>query len=468
MAKVYPVIMSGGIGSRLWPLSRRARPKQFAPLFDGQSLFQATVERVRTIQGFEDLIIVTGRDHARFVAQQLDALKVNAQIVLEPAGRESAPAIAAAAALIAQKDENAVAVVVASDHLIPDHDHFRRDCNRAVEIAETDRIVTLGIKPSHPSDAYGYIQPQQPDKPVSPVAKFVEKPNEVTAQTYLEQGFLWNSGNFIAKASTLVTAFAQLAPDVLGPVEAAVQAARITADGMLLGDAFVDAQKISMDYAIMEKTDQASVLRSTFEWSDLGAWDSLYTAADKDSQENAFTGDVMAFDSERCAVRSKDGTLTVLLGVSDINVVVDEDVVLVSAHSAAQRTKDVVAALQRDGRPEIEGASTDSGLEELSGWFQTWLATAAFPLWATAGFDYDLGIWRENLDQTGRPTNAPIRARVQGRQNTVFAIAGRQGWPGPWQDLLSRARLGAEQHFNLPTGDHTGLMRGEIFADGQP
>ncbi|MEO0546539.1 MAG: sugar phosphate nucleotidyltransferase [Pseudomonadota bacterium] len=463
---VYPVIMSGGIGSRLWPLSRQSRPKQFAPIFGGTSLFKNTVQRVAGLQGFRQLLVITGQSQAALVRKQLDELDIPATIILEPVGRESAPAVATAAAYLAQQDPDAIAVIVASDHHIPNVDHFHTDIARAVVDAEKGRIVTLGIAPDHPSSAYGYIKPADPDADVSAVSRFVEKPDPAVARGYLKEGYVWNSGNFIASATALLEEFQTRAPDVLAPVEAALSAAQKVPDGLLLGEAFSKARKISMDFAIMEHTDRASVLRSSMDWSDLGAWDSLYNAQDKDRDGNALVGDVLAVDSNDCSVRATDGRLTVLCDVEGLNVVVEDDVVLVSSLRGSQTIKQVVDRLASDKRSETDLPNLHLGLDDAYARLKSWFETAALPLWSIIGFDHELGLWRESLTLAGQPSSEPMRARVQGRQNTVFARGGLAGWRGPWQALLRHSAEGLANHYVLKEGRSAGLLRSLVSPDG--
>jgi len=459
--------MSGGIGSRLWPLSRQSRPKQFAPLFDGTSLFKDTVKRVVGLEGFRQLLVITGKSQAAIVRRQLDELDISATIILEPTGRESAPAVATAAVFLAQQDPDAVAVMVASDHHIPSVEHFQRDIGRAVAVAEEGRIVTLGIAPRHPSSAYGYIKPQSADADVSPVDRFVEKPDATVARRYLKEGYVWNSGNFIASASTLIKEFQTLAPDVLAPVQAALADATRVPDGLLLGAAFFDASKISMDFAIMEKTDRASVLRSSIDWSDLGAWDSLYDAQSKDRDGNVLVGDVLAVDSNNSQARVAYGKFAVLCDVDGINVVVEDDVVLVSSLSGSQAVKQVVDRLNAAGRAETDLPNLKLNLPQACTHLKSWFETAALPLWGSVGFDHDLDLWRESLTPEGYPSNENMRARVQGRQSTVFARAGAAGWQGPWRYLLKSITHGIAEHYTVKSGPNAGLLRALVDSTGR-
>ena len=250
---VYPVIICGGAGSRLWPSSRPSHPKQFITLTGTKTLFAQTVERVRNIKGLAQLVVVTGSAYARFVEDELAAFDIDAVTILEPEGRDSAPAIAAAVSHVTARDTDGVIVVVASDHHVPDAQAFRDDAERAIEAARTSGIVALGIRPREPSTAYGYIKPGHGANIVKPIDAFVEKPDYDTAIRYIQDGYLWNSGNFIATASTLRTALQDNEPAILTAVDTALRDSPVNARIRVLSAAFLDAPKISFDYAVMER-----------------------------------------------------------------------------------------------------------------------------------------------------------------------------------------------------------------------
>ncbi len=267
---IYPVILSGGAGTRLWPASRDHRPKQFLSLAGETSLFQETVARVAPLTGDNGrILVVAGRDHAASIAEQLG--EVAAVLLIEPAGRDSAPAMAAAAEWIARRDPDGVALFVASDHHIPDAAGFRASVIEGARAAAAGRIVTFGVRPSEPSSAYGYIQPEGPG--LAPVRRFVEKPDRQRAEAYVAEGYYWNSGNFVVRADVLLTELERFAPEVLRAARAALP----DDDGaaLTLTDAFNDAPRISIDYAVLEKSERVSVLPVEFGWSDLGAWDAV-------------------------------------------------------------------------------------------------------------------------------------------------------------------------------------------------
>ena len=279
---VYPVIMCGGSGTRLWPASRPSRPKQFIPLVGERSLFQETVERLHGIDDFAGLVIIAGEKHRKWILQQLPE-DLEATLILEPEGRDSAPAIAAAAVWGAAQHDDAVMAVVASDHYIPDTENFVSAINVASRGAlgegiHTGQIVTLGVVPSIPTSAYGYIRPtkssQNPGIPVS-VEAFVEKPDPPTAEKYVKEGYLWNSGNFVFPAQLMLTELQKFEPEIISFVEPAVHNGVQRGKTLKLTDQFRKAKKISIDYAVMENTDRAAVLPIDLQWSDLGAWDAV-------------------------------------------------------------------------------------------------------------------------------------------------------------------------------------------------
>ena len=461
---VYPVIMCGGSGTRLWPVSRPARPKQFAPLGLDGSLFEQTLARVAGIEGCERVVVVAGHGQREWVSRQLRALApsgVEASVILEPEGRDSAPAVAAAAHFVHGLDPDGVLVLVASDHHIPSAEAFHAAIAQAVATAREGRIVTLGIAPREASSAYGYIRPRDAAAPVSEVAEFREKPDAATAERYIAEGYLWNSGNFIARAATVLEELATHAPDVHDEVAAALAAGEARAAGLLLGPPFGTVRKVSVDYAVMEPTRCASVVRADLEWSDLGAWDAIHTLLPRDDAGNAAVGPVQLSDANGSLVFNMSGRLAVVHGVEGLNVVVDEDVVYVAPLARSQDVKGVVGRLKDGARAEIDLPRREVDLAGDAARLSRWLDAVALPLWWTHGFDHERGIWREELDGEARPTGRPIRARVQGRQTFVYADAGARGWAGPWRRAVEHGLAAIERY-----AGEDGLMRTLRDADG--
>ena len=460
---VYPVIMCGGAGTRLWPVSRPNRAKQFASIIGKESLFRATVERVLALNNFARLIIVAGQSHARTIKAQLGQQSAHCDIVLEPEGRDSAPAIAAAAAHVHQLDPDGICVIVASDHHIPDIEHFRRDMAVAVEAAKNNAIVTLGIKPREPSTAYGYIRAEVPDATVSRIAQFAEKPDAERAQTYLTQGYLWNSGNFVAQAQTLIDEFSTHAPDVMASVQTALKDARHSAGCIQLSAAFCTAPKISIDYAVMEKTTQAAVVPSNLGWSDVGAWDAVHAASRHDKDGNAIRGDALLIESQNSLVINSGNTPAVVAFVDGLSVIVEDDVVFVAPLKRSQDVKTVVGKLKSDGRREIDFPKDGFSLEAAHRDLMSWFKTAAWPLWWSNGFDRTHGLWHESLTHDALPAHQNRRARVQGRQSYVYGVAAQLGWTGPAMEASMAAASGTKTlHINT-----TGLMRTLLDPDAQ-
>lgn len=366
---ITPLIMAGGAGTRLWPLSRDSMPKQFIPLLDdGRSTFQATLSRV-TGEGFDRPVVVTSNDFRFIVAEQMRALGVSGDIVLEPERRDSAAAIAVGALLISRRDEKALCLALAADHVIADGEAFRRDCRRAADLAMDGPIMTFGIVPTEPATGYGYIEPgaAMGIEGASQVARFVEKPDAQTARGYVEQGFLWNSGNFIFAADRMLSELEALAPEVLAGAASALAGATPDLDFLRLdAEAFAQTRKVSIDYAVMEKTAHAGVLRASFDWSDVGSWDSLQAIRPQDEAGNVLEGPVVAVATRDSLIRSEE-VLTAVIGLTDAVVVATRDAVLVTTKARAGEVKGLVEQLKKEGRRE---ATEHLRMYRPWGWYQ--------------------------------------------------------------------------------------------------
>jgi mannose-1-phosphate guanylyltransferase/mannose-6-phosphate isomerase len=458
MATIYPVIMCGGSGTRLWPASRPSLPKQFIPLAGNRSLFQETVSRVAALadKGGE-LIVVGGIAHKRAILEQLEEIGIAAVILLEPEGRDSSAAMAAAALWTARRTPDAVNLFVASDHHIPDAKAFRRSVKEAVPAAAQGRIVTLGVVPTEPSSAYGYIAPSGPM--LSEVSAFIEKPDQATARRYIAEGYLWNSGNFIVRADVLGKEIADRAPAVGEAVQIALDQAEIDAPCITLGSGFKAAPKISIDYAVMEKTSRASVLPVRFEWSDLGAWDSVHASGEGD------VGLHILEDSEGCLVRACDGVMVAAIGLRDVGIIVERDAVLVTDLKKSQDVKKVVERLRKLSPQHLDfpAAKPLETLEAGAARLTTWLRQAALPVWSSLGQD-ETGAFEEVLALDGRHIATSRRARVQARQLQVYAEAGHQGWQGPWKVVVKSGLDRLKSAYLRPDGQ----MRTLLVADGSP
>jgi mannose-1-phosphate guanylyltransferase/mannose-6-phosphate isomerase len=353
---IVPVILSGGTGTRLWPLSREGYPKQFLPLVSTKTMLQETAARAAG-PGFAPPVVVCNEAHRFLVAEQLRAADIEGgRILLEPAGRNSAPAVAAAALLIAEQSPDAVLWLMAADATITDVPALHAALAQAVVAAEAGRIVTFGMQPTAPETGYGYIEAgaELPGAPgVRAVSRFVEKPDAAKAADFLAGGrHLWNSGMFVATAATLLAELERFTPDLMRAVAAAVGEAKRDLDFVRLGaSAFSAAPAISIDYAVMEKTALAAVVPAAIGWSDLGSWDALWEVGAKDARGNVVGGPVELVDADGCLVRS-EGILTGVIGLKDVVVVTAEDAVLVMPRDRAQDVKLLVDQLRKSGRKE--------------------------------------------------------------------------------------------------------------------
>lgn len=355
MPSLVPVILSGGSGTRLWPLSREAHPKQFLPLLGEHSLLQSTWLRLRGLDAGAPLL-VTGEAHRFMVAEQLRQIGCQpAAIVLEPVGRNTAPAIAVAALMACEGGDDPLLLVLPSDHVIGDAEAFCAAVTAALPAAAQGRLITFGVLPSAPETGYGYIRAGEDADAsgVRAVRQFVEKPDLATAQGYLAAGgYYWNSGMFLLRASRVLAELAAFRPDLLDACRAAVAGAARDADFVRLQSAaFTACPAESIDYAVMENTAAAAVLPIDVGWNDVGSWSALWAVAEQDGAGNAHHGDVIARDC-RDTLAWGDGRLLALIGLQDVVVVDTADALLVAHKDRVQEVKEIVAALKRDGRRE--------------------------------------------------------------------------------------------------------------------
>jgi len=352
-SKIIPVIMCGGAGTRLWPVSRDTMPKQFISLFGQDSTFQRVMRLVSDGPVFSPAIVITNIAYRFTVQEQLQACGISAQIVLESSRRDSAAAVAAATELALARDPEAVVGVFAADHVVQDGRSFVDTCRRAGLIAGPGRIVTIGIPPTSPATGYGYIQPGD-DIPEGArrIAAFVEKPDAQRAAQYLLDGYLWNSGNFIFKAATMRSELEAFEPDVLTPVSEAVARAQTDLDFLLLDAAAFDrAKAISIDYAVMERTQKAAVVAGSFGWSDVGGWSAVWELSDKDAEGNVIDGRGYVLNGANNLIRSQDALVSVI-GLDDIAVIATRDAVLVTPKAKADKVKEMVALITAHGESE--------------------------------------------------------------------------------------------------------------------
>ena len=355
---ITPVLLTGGAGTRLWPVSREHFPKQLLPLTGQHSMLQETVKRFGDASRFAAPIVVTNETLRFIVAEQLRSHGVKPQgLLLEPMGRNTAPAVAAAALFAAENDPDALLLVVPSDHVIADVERFLALVAEAQPAARDGALVTFSIVPTRPETGFGYIRRGERLRGhdgLYEVAAFVEKPNRPTAESFLaDGGYFWNSGMFLFSARAYLSELDNFAPDILKAVKRAVAKGTIDNDFFRLeAESFAAAPSISIDYAVMEHTRRAATIPCDVGWTDLGAWNEIWNVADKDKDGNAFLGDVIAEDSRNCYVRT-DGRLTTLVGVENLLVVVTDDAVLVTDHAHAQDVKRITDRLKKDGRTEL-------------------------------------------------------------------------------------------------------------------
>ena len=345
-SKIIPLIMCGGAGTRLWPASREGRPKQFLPLFGAHSTFQDTIHRVLDPALFARPIIITNTQYRFQVAEQLAEIGAEADILLEPVRRDSGPAIATGAAYAGTRADNPIVVALAADHVISDRASFVKACGLAATAA--DRIVTFGVYPSRPATEYGYILPGKSiGADIFAIDKFVEKPDEVTAERYLKEGYLWNSGNFLFRANLLLAEYEKFEPQSCAAAMAAVEHAGADLGFVMLeSEAFARAEAKSIDYAVMERTKQAAVMPVSYGWSDVGSWQAVWELSDRDTADNFAHGSVVFVDSRGCHVMS-DKHLVALLGVENLVVVTTADAVLVARRENGEGLRRLVKELKK-------------------------------------------------------------------------------------------------------------------------
>lgn len=352
---MIPVVLSGGSGTRLWPLSRKNKPKQFLALFGDNTMFQQTLMRLDGVRDLAPPTIVCSNDHRFMVAEQLHELGSTAPtIILEPVPRNTAPAVAIAALQAVREGDDPILLVLAADHVIHDISAFHTAIEAAREQAEQDSLVTFGIVPTSPNTGYGYIEANQKDT-ISGVKAFVEKPDLQTAEQYVNSGnYYWNSGMFMFKASTLLAELDKYSPDLLIACDDALENAQPDLDFIRLDqDGFEKCSAISIDYAVMEKTDKAVVVPLDAGWNDVGSWSSLWECAGQGEDNNVTYGDVMLDEVSNSYIHSEDRLVSVL-GLDNVVVVETTDAVMVASKAKTQDVKKIVEELKQSGRPEAE------------------------------------------------------------------------------------------------------------------
>lgn len=353
---LFPVILCGGAGSRLWPLSRELHPKPFIRLPDGQSLLQKAFLRAAGLQNIKQVITVTNRDLVFKIEDELNEVnneKLAVSLILEPVARNTAAAIASAALMVATKDPQALLLVLAADHLIENKDAFEEAVDQAKQLAEQGRLVTFGIKPHQPETGYGYIEYQE-----NQVIRFVEKPNLPDAISFVaSERFLWNSGMFCFKVQTVLDELEKYAPEILSAVRDTVQQSKIS-QGVSNGhdffhceldsDKFARVTEESFDYAVMERTENASVVPSDIGWSDIGSWQALGAIGQMDTHGNRLDGEVIMHDVQGCYIRSEN-RLVGAVGIENLVIIDTPDALLVAHKERSQEVKHLFKQLKSAG-----------------------------------------------------------------------------------------------------------------------
>ncbi|ATG48140.1 mannose-1-phosphate guanylyltransferase/mannose-6-phosphate isomerase [Celeribacter ethanolicus] len=385
MPLITPVILCGGSGTRLWPLSRKSYPKQFVPLIDDETLFQASAKRLSGSRGdlqFGAPTILTGSDFRFIVTEQLQEIGIDpGAILIEPEGRNTAPAILAAALYLLDRDPDAIMLVAPSDHVVPDVDAFHAAIEKGLAAVENGKLVTFGIKPTHAETAYGYLElASQPDASGAAVdlKQFVEKPDASHAADMLAAGtFLWNAGIFLFKARDIIAAFAQYAPSLSAPVTNAVETAQADLGFLRLAPApWSQAEDISIDYAVMEKADNLAVVPFDGGWSDLGGWDAVWRETGPDENGVVTSGEATAIECENSLIRSDSAHLELVgIGLKNIMAIAMNDAVLVADMSRAQDVKKAVAALKTKGASQATHFPKD---HRPWGWFESLVVGGRF------------------------------------------------------------------------------------------
>ncbi len=357
---LIPVILCGGTGTRLWPLSRASYPKQYWPLGSSgdDTLLQQTQKRLTGIEALGAPLLICNEDHRFIVAEQMRQIGVEpGAILLEPMGRNTAPAVAVAVLQAIAQGADPLLLVLAADHVIRDGEHFQSAIAAGRKEAEAGRLVTFGIVPTAPETGYGYIEASEPLEPGAltpvPIERFVEKPDRATAEQFLKSGlFTWNSGMFLFKASTMLAELERLTPEVVTCCRAALAQDMADLDFLRLGrEAFARCPNVAIDVAVMEQTELGTVLPLDAGWSDVGSWSALWDTADRDQNGNVLRGRVISEGSRNCYLRSEH-RLVVGLGVENLVVVETDDAVLIADRSQAQSVKTVGTQLEADGSAE--------------------------------------------------------------------------------------------------------------------
>lgn len=461
---IVSFVMSGGVGSRLWPLSREDNPKQFHALAGERPMLVKTVERMAArTAGPASVFLVAADRHAKRIGADLAGIGLNGgRGIYEPMGRNTAAAVAVAAQTAQAEFGDALVMVVPSDHEISTVEAFWQSVEQGVPAAEAGNVVVFGIKPSGPETGFGYIEAgnQNAGRGDLQVRRFVEKPDLETAKSYVAAGnFYWNAGIFLFRASVMREAFAKFAPDIWDGVANALKGAETDELGTHLPEAdYERIEAVSVDYAIIEKLTNIAVVPAEFRWNDLGSWQSLLEVSPTDDKGNVIIGDVVAIDCERSYLRS-EGRLLSAIGLKDTAVIATADAAFVAPVSQSQNVKKIVERLEKTGRLETKRTPVHDLMPEPGAHAKRvrhWLFEETLPLWSTAGVDRVNGGFHEALTFQGEPVARPKRLRTVARQLYAFAVAGQMGWDGDAAGLVSH---GMEFLKSAPRAENGGWPR---------
>jgi mannose-1-phosphate guanylyltransferase/mannose-6-phosphate isomerase len=441
--RIVSFVMSGGVGSRLWPLSREDNPKQFHDLSGDGSMLAKTLRRLTARpEGETPIFLIAAERHADRVHADLAGLDLaGGGPLFEPTGRNTAAAVALATLRTLSEFGDSVVLVVPSDHEISTPRQFWQSVEAGTEAARTGRLVVFGIKPTQPETGYGYIEVAAESGGTFDVSRFVEKPDLATAQSYLKAGtFYWNTGIFLFRAGAMRDAFMAFQPDIWQATEAAYKAATSDLSGLYMPlELYAAIPSNSIDYAIMERAKDIAMVPAGFRWNDLGSWQSLLDVGPADSKGNVIIGDVVAIDCENSYIRS-DGRLLSAIGMKDVAIVSTSDATFVAPVSHSQHVKKIVEQLEKSGRLETRFTPAQDRVIESGAWRRRvhhWLFQETLPLWSTSGVDERHGGFHEALGLDASPLMKPKRMRTMARQVYAFAVAKERGWDGPADQLIS-------------------------------
>lgn len=440
--KIVSFVMSGGVGSRLWPLSREDNPKQFHDLAGQGSMLAKTLRRLAARPaGATPIYLIASEKHSRRVHADIGEIDVaGGGAIFEPVGRNTAAAVAIATLQTLAAHGDAVMLVVPSDHEISTDRQFWRTVEEGVPAALEGRIVVFGIKPTQPETGYGYIEVANGGV-VRDVSRFVEKPDLATAERYLAAvNFYWNTGIFLFRAGAMRDAFKRLQPDIWNAAEKAFAVATSDLSGLYMPlDLYEAIPSDSIDYAIMEKATGIAMVPAGFRWNDLGSWQSLLDVSPADRQGNVIVGDVVAIDCENSYFRS-DGSLLSAIGLRNVAIVSTPDATFVAPVSHSQNVKRIVEQLEKSGRLETRFTPAPDRVLVSGAWRRRvhhWLFDETLPLWSTRGVDDIHGGFHEALGFDGSPLLKPKRMRTMARQVYAFAVAKARGWDVPADRLIA-------------------------------